>query len=74
MIKTLMVVVLALVACVATAQQELKVGIVASMSGGFAAAAKDTIDGWRAWEQAHGLPGKKITVDTLDVETNPVSD
>ena len=58
---------------VAAAQQEFKIGIVASLSGGFAAAAKDTIDGWRAWEKAHGLPGKKITVETLDDETNPVS-
>ena len=64
---------LATAACAATAQQEFKVGIVASVSGGFAAAAKDTIDGWRAWEKAHGLPGRKITVETLDDETNPVS-
>ena len=73
MIKTLVGVVLALAACAASAQQEFKIGIVASMSGGFAAAAKDTIEGWRAWEKAHGLPGKKITVETLDDETNPVS-
>src|SRR4051812_33599455 len=65
--------VLALAAFAASAQQEFKVGIVASLSGGFAAAAKDTIDGWRAWEKARGLPGRKITVETLDDETNPVS-
>ena len=58
---------------IASAQQDFKIGIVASLSGGFAAAAKDTIDGWRAWEKAHGLPGRKITVETLDDETNPVS-
>ena len=73
MIKTLLGVVLALAAGAASAQQEFKIGVVASMSGGFAAAAKDTIDGWRAWEKAHGLPGKKIVVETLDDETNPVS-
>jgi branched-chain amino acid transport system substrate-binding protein len=72
-IKTLMGVVLALAAFAVSAQQEFKIGIVASVSGGFAAAAKDTIDGWRAWEKAHGLQGKKITVETLDDETNPVS-
>jgi branched-chain amino acid transport system substrate-binding protein len=72
-IKTLLGVVLALAAGAASAQQEFKIGVVASMSGGFAAAAKDTIDGWRAWEKAHGLPGKKIIVETLDDETNPVS-
>jgi len=57
----------------AAAQQEFKLGIIASLSGGFTAPAKDTIDGWRAWEKAHGLPGKKISVETLDDETNPVS-
>jgi len=72
-IKTLTGIVLALAAFAASAQQEFKIGIVASVSGGFAAAAKDTIDGWRAWEKAHGLPGRKIVVETLDDETNPVS-
>ena len=71
--KLVMAVVLAIWAGLAAAQQEFKIGIVASVSGGFAAAAKDTIDGWRAWEKAHGLPGRKITVETLDDETNPVS-
>ena len=60
-------------AAVALAQQEFKIGIIASLSGGFTAPAKDTIDGWRAWEKAHGLPGRKIVVETLDDETNPVS-
>ena len=73
MIRMLLAAVLAAAAFAASAQQEFKVGIVASVSGGFAAAAKDTIDGWRAWEKAHGLPGRKITVETLDDETNPVS-
>jgi branched-chain amino acid transport system substrate-binding protein len=54
-------------------QQELKIGVVASLSGGFAAAAKDTMDGFKAWEKARGLPGKKIVMEVLDDETNPVS-
>lgn len=57
----------------ASAQQEFKIGVVSSLSGGFAAAAKDTMDGWKAWEKAHGLPGKKIVLEVLDDETNPVS-
>ena len=45
-----------------------------SLSGGFVAAAKDSMDGVLAWEKAHhGLPGKKIVYDKLDDETNPVS-
>jgi len=64
---------LALCALVAQAQQEFKIGVVASLSRGFAAAAKDSMDGWRAWEKARGLPGKKIMLETLDDETNPVS-
>ena len=47
--------------------------MVSSLSGGFAAAAKDTMDGWKAWEKARGLPGKKIVLEMLDDETNPVS-
>src|SRR3954466_12491037 len=82
MIKTVMGVVLALAAFAASAQQEFKIGIVASVSGGFLAAAKATIrgsqgreeaGGRQAWEKARGLQGKKITVETLDDETNPVS-
>jgi branched-chain amino acid transport system substrate-binding protein len=60
-------------AAFAGAQQELRIGVVASLSGGFAAAAKDTIDGYKAWEKARGLPGRKIVMETLDDETNPVS-
>ncbi|HEY5898002.1 MAG TPA: ABC transporter substrate-binding protein [Burkholderiales bacterium] len=63
----------ALGALPAHAQQEFKIGVIASMSGGFTGPAKDTIDGWQAWQKAHGLPGKKIVVETLDDETNPVS-
>jgi branched-chain amino acid transport system substrate-binding protein len=57
----------------AAAQQEFKIGVVASVSGGFAAAAKDTMDGFKAWEKARGLPGRKIVMEVLDDETNPVS-
>jgi branched-chain amino acid transport system substrate-binding protein len=64
--------VLALGATRASAESEFKVGVVASLSGPFASAGKDTIDGLEAWVKAHGLPGKKIVFETLDDETNPV--
>jgi branched-chain amino acid transport system substrate-binding protein len=57
----------------AAAEEQFKIGVVASLSGGFAAAAKDTIDGFKAWEKMRGLPGKKIELVTLDDETNPVA-
>jgi branched-chain amino acid transport system substrate-binding protein len=72
-IKFIGAVLLALLCATANAQQEFKIGIVASLSGGFAAPAKDSIDGWRAWEKVRGLPGRKIVIETLDDETNPVS-
>jgi branched-chain amino acid transport system substrate-binding protein len=54
--------------------KEFKIGVVMSMSGGFVAAAKDSMDGVLAWEKSrHGLPGKKIVYEKLDDETNPVS-
>jgi branched-chain amino acid transport system substrate-binding protein len=54
--------------------REFKIGIVMSLSGGFVAAAKDSMDGVLAWEKVrHGLPGKKIVYEKLDDETNPVS-
>ncbi|HVO13661.1 MAG TPA: ABC transporter substrate-binding protein [Alphaproteobacteria bacterium] len=56
----------------ASAESEFKIGIVASLSGPFASAGKDTMDGLDAWVKAHGLPGKKIVFETLDDETNPV--
>src|SRR4051812_49883978 len=31
------------------------------------------MDAWQAWQKAHGLPGRKIALETLDDETNPVS-
>jgi branched-chain amino acid transport system substrate-binding protein len=50
-----------------------KIGVVASLSGAFAIAAKDSIDGVQAWAKNRGLPGKKIVFETLDDETNPVN-
>src|ERR1700754_423816 len=62
------------VAAPARAQEEFKIGVVMSLSGGFVAAAKDTMDGVQAWLKARGgLPGKKVTFEILDDETNPVS-
>ena len=62
----------------ALAQQgEFKIGVVASLSGGFATAGKDTIDGYQAWAKwrnaSGGLDGKKIVFEILDDETNPVN-
>src|SRR5437764_5497293 len=58
----------------ARAEQEFKIGVVMSLSGGFVAAAKDTMDGVQAWLKARGgLPGKKVSFEILDDETNPVS-
>ncbi|MBV8578005.1 MAG: ABC transporter substrate-binding protein, partial [Acetobacteraceae bacterium] len=56
-----------------TAAQEFHVGMVASLTGAFNGPAKDTIDGFDAWVKSSALPGKKITIETLDDETNPVS-
>jgi branched-chain amino acid transport system substrate-binding protein len=57
----------------ASAAKPFKIGIVASLTGGFASAAQDTIEGYKAWEKVRGLPGKKIKLVTLDDETNPVA-
>src|ERR1700722_11314267 len=57
----------------AQAQTEFKIGVVMSLSGGFAGPAKDAMDGIEAWMKARGLPGRKIVLETLDDETNPVS-
>jgi len=58
----------------AQAPKEFKIGVVMSLSGGFVAAAKDSMDGVEGWEKARGgLPGKKIVYEKLDDETNPVS-
>lgn len=63
-----------LVAAPAQAQQDFKIGVVMSLSGGFVAAAKDSMDGVEGWQKARGgLPGKRIVFEKLDDETNPVS-
>jgi branched-chain amino acid transport system substrate-binding protein len=49
-----------------------KIGVVASLTGPFAAPSKDTLDGLHAWMKVHGLPGRKIELEVLDDETNPV--
>ncbi len=57
----------------AHAQQDFKVGIVESLTGGFAGPARDTMDGLEAWLKVRGLPGKKVVFTTLDDETNGVN-
>jgi len=61
----------------AQAQNEIKIGVVAALSGGFAAGGKDMVDGFNAWAKlrndAGGINGKKIVFEVLDDETNPVS-
>src|SRR5450755_12474 len=58
----------------AQAPKEFKIGVVMSLSSGWVAAAKDSMDGVEAWEKSRGgLPGKKIVYEKLDDETNPVS-
>jgi branched-chain amino acid transport system substrate-binding protein len=57
----------------AHAQQDFKIGVVESLTGGFAGPARDTMDGLDAWMKARGLPGKKVVLTTLDDETNGVS-
>jgi branched-chain amino acid transport system substrate-binding protein len=55
------------------AQSDFKIGVVASLSGGFASAATDENAGVLAWVKARGLPNRKIVFETLDDETNPVN-
>lgn len=56
----------------AFSQEEFKVGVVASLTGGFAGPAKDSMEGIQAWIDGRGLEGKKIVLEVLDDETNPV--
>ena len=55
------------------APPEFHIGMVSSLTGPFNGPAKDTMEGFDAWVKTHGLPGKKIVLDVLDDETNPVS-
>jgi branched-chain amino acid transport system substrate-binding protein len=61
----------------ASAQNEIKIGVVAALSGGFAAGGKDMVEGIKAWAKLRnaegGLNGKKIVLEILDDETNPVN-
>jgi len=52
---------------------EFHIGVVASATGPYAAPTKDTFDGFNAWLKQRGLPDKKIVLQTLDDETNPVN-
>jgi branched-chain amino acid transport system substrate-binding protein len=52
---------------------EFHIGVVASVTGPFAAPTKDTFDGFNAWLKQQGLPDKKVVLQTLDDETNPVN-
>ena len=54
-------------------EPEFHIGVAASVTGPFAAPTKDTFDGFDAWMKVHGLAGKKIVLQTLDDETNPVN-
>ncbi len=55
------------------APPEFHIGMVSSLTGPFNGPAKDTMACFDAWVKTHGLPGKKIVLDVLDDETNPVS-
>jgi branched-chain amino acid transport system substrate-binding protein len=57
----------------AQATSDFKIGVVMSVTGGFAGPARDTMDGLEAWMKVRGLPGKKISLETLDDETNGVN-
>ena len=46
-------------------EAEFKIGVVASVTGPFAAPTKDTFDGFNAWMKVHGLPGKKIVPERI---------
>jgi branched-chain amino acid transport system substrate-binding protein len=57
----------------AAEDKEFRVGVVASVTGPFAAPTKDSFDGLNAFLKLHGVPGFKIVLQTLDDETNPVN-
>src|SRR5687767_11594165 len=52
--------------------KDFKVGVVASLTGGFAGPAADSVEGIKGWIKARGLPGRNIVFETLDDETTPV--
>jgi branched-chain amino acid transport system substrate-binding protein len=57
----------------ARAEATFRIGVVASLTGAFAAATTDENAGIQAWAKARGIPGRSIVFETLDDETNPVS-
>jgi ABC-type branched-subunit amino acid transport system substrate-binding protein len=57
----------------AVAQSDFRIGVVASLTGGFASASTDENAGVQAWVKPRGLAGRKIVFETLDDETNPVN-
>ena len=57
----------------ADAPTDVNVGVVASVTGPFAAPTKDTFDGLNAWLKVHGVPGRKLVTHVVDDETNPVN-
>ncbi|HVV95153.1 MAG TPA: ABC transporter substrate-binding protein [Hyphomicrobiales bacterium] len=63
----------ALAAAPSAQAKDLKVGVVASLSGAFAGPAKDALDGVKAWIAARGVPGGKVDLVLADDETNPVT-
>jgi branched-chain amino acid transport system substrate-binding protein len=52
---------------------DVNIGVVASVTGPFAAPTKDTFDGFNAWVKANGVPGRKLVTHVVDDETNPVN-
>ncbi len=61
----------------AQAKEDFKIGAIASLSGPAAAFGKDYADGFnayaKAWSARGGYNGRKVAVELLDDETNPVN-
>lgn len=61
----------------AQAKEDFKIGALASLTGPAAAFSKDYADGFnvyaKAWNERGGYNGRKVVVETLDDETNPVN-
>ena len=61
----------------AQTKEDFKIGALASLTGPAAAFSKDYADGFnayaKAWNARGGYNGRKIVVDLLDDETNPVN-
>src|SRR5687768_17142292 len=61
----------------AQAKEDFKIGAIASLTGPAAAFSKDYADGFnayvKAWNARGGYNGRKIAIELLDDETNPVN-